>query len=150
MRYFILLLITLSSTAFIYKPEIFNNNPLRRVCLTNAGEFWSYEFYDFNDKVGFCQFNGGASEIDSLSLIKYLYEDVNTLAVQAFLRTKRVRFLSCESFGAETYVGEDSLGELKEFCVFTNQSFERSYLEKQTLLNGWEHPNNSILRALLR
>lgn len=109
-----------------------NDNPQRRICITNGALFWTYQIKSpVEDEVGFCQY--GQALLDSMSLIEFFTQNVSSLAIQHFYSTSKKPYQSCEHASGISIDGQDSQGTTKTLCLFKDYSF----ISQETLTSGW-------------
>ena len=152
----LLILSFIFSCLFTSLSIVHAGNPQHRVCRNTDGLFWSFRVLaddqdrsintrDFQDDIGFCKYNN--AYLDAVSLIKLIHEDSKTDAVFAFKKTRRSVVNNCQEAGALAIDAVDSNKLVVEICQFS----DHSYIEEQTLVNGWNSiENKGLVETLLQ
>ena len=132
----------------LYSTHVFSQgipNPQLRICLNIGADFWALDIQKpKTDNIGFCKFNT-SSMIGSLSLIDYFHYSSTSKAIFAYISTKNKKVSKCSSVDAIETLAIDSNQEFYKLCVFEDYSF----ILKNTLVSGFNHPKNQALNKAL-
>ena len=122
------------------------SNPQIRTCRINNAYFWAVNIEQpSKDSIGFCRYD--ESFIGSITLMKLLYDKVNTSALEAFYSTINTNISSCAAVGAERVYSVDSKGTSRALCYFSS---DYSFILERTLTEGWYSDFNSKLVQILK
>lgn len=132
---------------FILSFSSYAANPQIRVCNSTASQFWVVDAASgWFSSVGFCKFDNSAM-IGSISMMKYLFHNELTDAAKAYISTKQGLVSSCYDAGATKLITVDSNHTKRDVCFFQD---DHSFIEKETLLNGWNSVSNRNLSNIIK
>mgnify|MGYP003682979653 CR=1 FL=1 len=132
--------------AVLMSVQAFANNPQIRTCRINKAYFWSIKIEQpAKDSIGFCRYD--ESLIGSITLMKLLYDKVNTAALDAFYGTINSKVKDCQAAGAQRISSIDSEGDKRNLCYFSS---DYSFILEKTLTEGWYSNLNAKLIDILK
>lgn len=118
-----------------------NNNPQMRACRLTNGLFHAVNVPD--DQIGLCLY--GRAAVDTISLVEKVYDNQQSLAVQALYQSAQNGYANCQAARAQLVQAQDLEGAPFQLCKFS----DASWVELKTLQAGLLSSTNAGLKSAL-
>jgi hypothetical protein len=120
-----------------------STNPMRHACTLSGGSVHVLEVQSTNDEFLFCEY--GSSLIDGLTLMTWLNDRIERMALKAYRATSEPSATACADRHGTSALGVDKEGRPYFVCLFP----DRSMVELKTLSKGSKSLENTGLNQAL-